>query len=338
MGSSISIALATYNGAKYLQEQLDSYVAQTLLPDELVVSDDGSTDKTLQIVEEFAKSAPFKVIILPPGPRLGFADNFMRAISRCTGEFIALSDQDDVWLPDKLCQLMNSMSCEVVLSIHRSYLVDSKLKIIGSLNQGIYRNRLFLPLEIIPYYNGLGFGHTFFFRKWIFDLVDFNKRPMHPLGGGGKITHDSWIHIIASAIGSVAHLKYSLCYYRQHENNVFGLKGQTFWQKVNAYRKAPIERYVALEKLYRDVSSLIADINENEEKLSISQISSSALFYEKLSDQFRKRILLYEESNLLKRTLVFLSILKNALSRPLRGRYKISSILKDFFIGLVFFA
>ncbi len=98
----ISIAMATYNGERFLPTQLDSIATQTRLPDELVISDDGSSDSTIEIVEKFAAYAPFKVTLLKNLDRLGSIKNFERALTQCSGEIIALSDQDDLWLPEKL--------------------------------------------------------------------------------------------------------------------------------------------------------------------------------------------------------------------------------------------
>lgn len=98
----ISIALATYNGGKYLQGQLDSIAGQTRLPDEMIVCDDGSSDSTPQIVSRFAESAPFRVTFIRNEVRLGSIKNFEKAISHCTCDIIALCDQDDIWLPEKL--------------------------------------------------------------------------------------------------------------------------------------------------------------------------------------------------------------------------------------------
>ena len=98
----ISIAMCTYNGGKYLQEQLNSIAKQTRLPDEFVVCDDGSTDSTLQILDEFKKNTTSQVRIYHNEKRLGPTKNFEKAINLCKGDIIALSDQDDVWLPHKL--------------------------------------------------------------------------------------------------------------------------------------------------------------------------------------------------------------------------------------------
>jgi len=98
----ISVALCTYNGASHLQQQLHSIASQSLLPAELVVCDDGSTDSTLDLLTEFARTAPFPVHIQQNPVNLGYTRNFEKAIALCTGEFIALSDQDDLWYPEKL--------------------------------------------------------------------------------------------------------------------------------------------------------------------------------------------------------------------------------------------
>lgn len=98
----ISIAMATYNGEAYLQEQLDSFIRQTRQPDQLVVSDDGSTDGTLEILETFCSVAPFEVRILKNQENLGYAGNFNRALQETSGQLVFLSDQDDVWFPEKI--------------------------------------------------------------------------------------------------------------------------------------------------------------------------------------------------------------------------------------------
>lgn len=98
----ISIALATYNGESYLSKQLESFIWQTRLPDEVVISDDNSTDSTLHILKAFQKNAPFPVRLRSNEQNRGFAVNFGRALEICRGDIIILSDQDDIWLPNKV--------------------------------------------------------------------------------------------------------------------------------------------------------------------------------------------------------------------------------------------
>jgi glycosyltransferase involved in cell wall biosynthesis len=98
----ISIAMALYNGERFVLEQLESFVRQTRLPDELVISDDCSGDRGVEIAREFAARAPFPVRILINDENGGCSKNFERAIAACTGDLIFISDWDDVWEPSKL--------------------------------------------------------------------------------------------------------------------------------------------------------------------------------------------------------------------------------------------
>lgn len=125
----ISIALATYNGAEYLQEQLDSFHGQTRLPDELVACDDGSSDSTLDILERFRRQAPFPVRICRNLTRLGFTGNFEKAINKCSGDLIFLSDQDDIWFEHKIEFLAKKFieNPDKQLLIHDGELVDENL-------------------------------------------------------------------------------------------------------------------------------------------------------------------------------------------------------------------
>jgi glycosyltransferase involved in cell wall biosynthesis len=98
----ISIALATFNGASYLQEQLESFLGQLRRPDQVVICDDKSSDNTKEILDEFVQIAPFNVRVVYNSANLGLAKNFEKAISLCDGDLIFLSDQDDVWDKEKI--------------------------------------------------------------------------------------------------------------------------------------------------------------------------------------------------------------------------------------------
>src|SRR5262245_1723771 len=126
----ISVALCTYNGERYLPAQLESLVAQSLLPDELVVCDDASSDGTMTLLKSFADGAPFAVRVIRNEQNLRSTANFAKAISLCTGELIALCDQDDVWYPHKLATLSQRMRNKPDLGFIFSdaNLVDAELK------------------------------------------------------------------------------------------------------------------------------------------------------------------------------------------------------------------
>ena len=111
----ISVAMCTFNGEKYLSQQLGSILNQTVLPVELVICDDGSTDQTLELAHTFAQQAPFPVRIIANSQRLGSTKNFEKAIGLCSGEIISLCDQDDVWYPRKLEALISVFQSDVSL-------------------------------------------------------------------------------------------------------------------------------------------------------------------------------------------------------------------------------
>ena len=97
-----SVAMCTYNGSKFIQEQLNSILSQTQPVDEIVICDDGSTDNTLGIIENIKKNTAANIRIFRNDTNLGFKKNFFKAISLCQGDIVFLSDQDDVWSPNKV--------------------------------------------------------------------------------------------------------------------------------------------------------------------------------------------------------------------------------------------
>lgn len=150
----VSIAMTTFNGEKYLADQLDSFLTQTRMPDELVVRDDGSTDDTLKILNNFARSAQFTVRILSGGPRLGYVENFLTTAAACRSEYIAFSDQDDVWMPEKIQIGLDAMlRHHSLMSMHTSIVTDENLKPIAIAKQGIKKSMTYDPGELNPHEN-----------------------------------------------------------------------------------------------------------------------------------------------------------------------------------------
>src|SRR5262245_40539658 len=139
MADSISVGMCTYNGARYLSAQLESIAAQSVLPDELVICDDGSVDDTVEIIKEFAASAPFSVRLQINSVNLGSTKNFEKAILLCKGDLIALADQDDVWLARKLETLAAEFQSDpkVGLVFSDAEVVDDDLR---PLNQRLWKS------------------------------------------------------------------------------------------------------------------------------------------------------------------------------------------------------
>jgi glycosyltransferase involved in cell wall biosynthesis len=219
----LSVAMCTYNGARHLRAQLDSIAAQTRLPDELVVCDDGSTDATLAILERFAAAAPFPVRIHRNRTPLSTPKNFERAIGLAAGEIIALADQDDVWYPPKLERLEQELvrSERIGLVFSDADVVDERLCPAGyRLWQAlraferhkrlIARGRLFEALV----HDNLVTGCTSAFRSAYKDLV---------IPVPAACAHDSWAALVVAAVAEVARIEAPLLAYRQHAANQSGL-------------------------------------------------------------------------------------------------------------------
>jgi glycosyltransferase involved in cell wall biosynthesis len=204
----ISIAMTTYQGARFLPEQLESFAAQERLPDEVVVSDDGSIDRTLDIVRSFADRMPFEVRININEQRLGYARNFDRALSLCTGDIIFFSDQDDIWLPAKLKTVSEAFeekgAANTVLIMNDAAITSSNGTETGKTKLG---QTLALGLDERQF----GTGCCMAIRKSFVPLVS----PIPSIFQA----HDTWINCLALALGSKQVLPVVLQLYRRHETN-----------------------------------------------------------------------------------------------------------------------
>lgn len=231
MKPAISIALATCNGARYVQALLDSLATQTHPPAELVALDDASEDGTVAILEAFAASAPFPVRTFRNPERLGVTENFSRAIAHCRGDYIALADQDDAWRPDKLALLAGALAPPNVLAAFSdAAVVDAEL---ASLGYTMWQRVRLTAGELNRLEGGQGFsvllkhhvvtGATLLFRTALRD----SALPIPP-----DWPHDAWLALIAAAQGQVAPVRQALVSYRQHDRNVVGGRRKPLRQQI----------------------------------------------------------------------------------------------------------
>jgi glycosyltransferase involved in cell wall biosynthesis len=227
MKHKISIALCTYNGAKYLPSQLESYLAQTRPPDEVVACDDRSQDETVRKLKEFAELAPFPMRIFVNEQNIGSTKNFEKAISHCSGDIIFLSDQDDVWAPNKVERLTGEFDNdnEVGMAFSDSELVDETLQPLGiSLYDAVQialrhcgrinQENLFSTLLLGR--NGV-FGHALAFR------AEYKKSIIPIPTDIPRVIHDLWIAFVISAAAKVVFLDEPLVKYRQHAQQQIGI-------------------------------------------------------------------------------------------------------------------
>jgi glycosyltransferase involved in cell wall biosynthesis len=205
----ISVALATYNGARYLQEQLDSLAAQRHLPDELVVVDDASSDGTIGVLETFRDMAPFEVRIHRNVATLGYSANFESAIARCSGDIIFTCDQDDVWFPEKIETVIGvfDKEPEVMVAVHDHIIAHHDLTHTGVTKLGNIQS---IGLRASALRSGCA---TALRRRWL----DVALPIPH-----SRIPYDLWINGLADLLGVRAILPRPLLYHRRHGSNASG--------------------------------------------------------------------------------------------------------------------
>jgi hypothetical protein len=224
MADKFSVAMCTYNGARYVGEQLASIAAQTRTPVELVVCDDRSTDETADIVREFASRAPFHVRLHGNEENLGSTRNFERAVSLCEGDLIALCDQDDVWLPQKLARLEEEFARDpsALIVFSDASIVEEDSRPTGQgLWQSVGLNRA--ELDRLESGRGLGdllrgstvTGATMAMRSRLRELV-------LPVPTNLPLIHDAWMSLLAACVGGVRPVSEQLVLYRRHNSQQVG--------------------------------------------------------------------------------------------------------------------
>ncbi|HVL06285.1 MAG TPA: glycosyltransferase family 2 protein [Acidimicrobiales bacterium] len=233
----VSVALCTFRGERFLAAQLESIAAQTVLPAEVVVCDDGSTDGTVDIVARFTADAPFPVRLHANPENLGVTANFAGAIARCRGAIIALADQDDVWAPEKLERLVAAFEDhpEAGAVFSDAELVDEALRPLGrtlfhATGFTAGRRRRFAAghaLDVLVA-RPVVCGATLTFRSSFRDLV-------LPIPGTGL--HDIWIAGLLASVSEIVVLPEPLVRYRQHGANQVGAASRGLRAKLATRRR-----------------------------------------------------------------------------------------------------
>lgn len=225
----ISIALTTYNGERFLREQLDSLRGQIRQADEVIISDDASTDGTVALVRDYIeKNALSHWKLLENTENVGFAANFCKALSATTGDVVFLSDQDDIWSEDKLECMANLFTAEPqILGLNSSFeTVDATglpteiYGLRGNRNYGLVTQRLRKPLERISLKTvmrkNISPGCTAAYRRELIDCYVKNTESISP--------HDYELNLMAAAKHGLYFYNIPLIRYRLHEGNAIGFK------------------------------------------------------------------------------------------------------------------
>lgn len=247
MTPSLSVVLCTFNGARYLPALLGSLAAQHELPDELIVSDDGSTDDTCRLIADFAQHAPFSVKRLHHEIRSGAAAHFVATARHARSQWIAFCDQDDIWHPHKLAAMRAASKQHPVSSavFCNARLVDSRGQASG---QTLWKHVRYTPAE----QKRLDTGHA------------WEVLVKHPVVCGAGLMiharvrdhlspipddwmHDAWAALIAAGIGPVIGISAPLFDYRQHDNNLIGASRKSLRQQWETFQTFDRRDYLQSE-------------------------------------------------------------------------------------------
>lgn len=311
MPHTVSVAMTTYNGERFLREQLDSIYSQTKVPDEVVVCDDNSSDGTVAILEEYKKKYGLKYYVNNPG--LGVNENFFKAISLCQSDYIALSDQDDVWLPNKIEVTYNKLV----------EIDDGKPSVVSSLCNDIDAegNLIQKKNDIADSYGyaatlltiGHSQGCSLMMNRQLADLVINMKDSDIRIK---NIMFDIFISFTSAIVGNKYNLGKRLMLYRHHNNNVVGKinKGSySFRGKLLLRDKyvgfIPDSRFASIQLMY----DLYASSDISNEKVVV----------------FLKKLLSISQSNF------FIGLMKICTLNEILFKRKISIVSKSIIVKIM---
>lgn len=298
----LSVAMATYNGEKYLEEQLQSIARQEVLPGELVVCDDGSTDRSVEILHSFSTIAPFTVRIYRNSSNLGFSGNFLKSAGLCKGEFIAFCDQDDIWLPNKLKQAAAAVERNpgALLVLQSAVICDENLRNTG---------RVF-PGSILPGYYGPGSQYGFWvwpgflqtFRSSLLEGVVPGERPRSYFAGHGSITHDKLTCLLANAMGGIIVLSEPTALYRRHPDAVTGSYAvQPIRQRFDKARSVGSDHYNFLAVVASETADYLRHLARGSAPIKAKSLGEAAQVFDTIKRLYVSRACLYSSDAILDR-------------------------------------
>jgi len=280
----ISIVLATYNGEKYIKEQLESIINQSFKDFEILILDDKSEDNTLEIIKDYENKYNF-IRVIQNKKRVGVIKNFEKGISLTNGDFIALSDQDDIWEKDKLLVQYNAIKKYKIPAM-----VHSDLSIINEKGEKICnsffkKKGYFFPkkksVDILISRSGV-MGNTIMFNKQLKSLIlpFYKEIPMH----------DYYIGVIAELYGKRITLNQKLVRYRIHSSNI-GNKQKNLKEKITGFFKdnLPYQDRIEFLEYLLNKKDIIQDDKKEIEKF-LKNIKSPTFKSIFLSNYYKNKI------------------------------------------------
>ena len=253
----VQILLASYNGEKYISEQIESLLNQTYSDIQILIRDDNSKDQTLSVIKRYVEKYPKKLVLIEDNVKCGSAtSNFMELARHATAEYAMFCDQDDYWLPNKVEVTLNEMikaeqevGSDVPILVFAKYkAVDKDLQDIGMSDKGTQLEKRRTELNHLIVQNCVH-GCLSMVNRALYSIMgDYDK---------DILMHDWWAALIASSMGKIVYIPEALMLYRQHGSNVVGaVKTNSFkyrWAKFTDKKT----RYMQLR--FKDQMALFYD-------------------------------------------------------------------------------
>jgi len=244
----VSIAMCTYNGQKFIEEQIDSILGQTHTNFELIITDDGSSDKTIEIIQNYLLRDS-RIKLYQNEHNLGFVKNFEKAISLCTGEYIALADQDDSWRKDKLEVFIENIADNV--------LIYSDAKLIDESSRETGKTLIRPAKNLISGSNPKAFllancvsGNTLMFKKELLTHILPIPEDMS--------FHDLWIAFVATTYGSIIATQEPMTYYRRYVEQVTNTRDNDYGNFFMRLEKKKSLRLEAAKVAVKDLQNFLS--------------------------------------------------------------------------------
>ena len=263
-----SVALCTYNGEKYIAEQLKSILKQSVPPKQIIISDDGSKDKTLKVAKDILCNSSVEYKIVENLNNHGVTNNFSNAISLCTEEMVFTSDQDDVWIENKaeiMLKIFNENK-SALLVFSNGELVDSAL----NLQHCDMWKSVGITDEMLKSGNYFEFMLK---RSFVTGAAMAFKRELFSTEEGIPISwlHDGWLAWKAFAQNGLVPCKEKLILYRQHSNNVVGMSNAISGKRMKNYlrnfktmKDTHMNRYNKYTDLKKEMGNMFSEHQQEE--------------------------------------------------------------------------
>lgn len=287
--SRIEVLLATYNGEKFLEEQLSSLSHQSLTDFKVLISDGGSTDRTLEILKDWTLKDP-RFELLPSIGRLGVKENFSRLMGEAQGDYLFFADQDDVWKSEKMALFLKKMGdLEQKNGKNTPFLVHSDLEVVNEKLERIAPS--FWKFICLDPKKGRTFNRLLI-QNTVTGAACLINRPLLELARpipSESVMHDWWVALVAIAFGAIGTIEEATVLYRQHGKNEVGAKPY-FSIKLLKFALSLFIKGPDQEKAARYSTQIYTFFKLYQNKLSLEQMKTMEGYFAFSSAPFWKRV------------------------------------------------